>query len=345
MAYFSIIIPVYNVEEWLERCLDSILCDDCKDMELILVDDGSTDGSGRICDRYAKVYENIRVIHKENGGLASARNAGLEKASGKWISFIDSDDWVDRNSYQQVRTLLETLQGEEPDIVKFGYKKVRESAEEIFIPCVSEGRYGHEEVISILLPKAFGGGRISDSTLHTFILSSCAHIYRHDFLKSTGVKFISERKIGSEDFLFIFSLYIKACSVLVTHLTWYNYDTREGSLTQSYRKDLFTRYRLLGRLIFRELKKEDLNRILADDFRVLYIGLMYICMMNECSGPGGRPDQVSRVREILKHPALKKCLRHRTFKDKKSRILAAFMRIGAALPLCMIQWKKTGKSI
>jgi len=345
MFFFSIIIPVYNVEDWIERCVDSILCDDCKDMELILVDDGSTDSSGRICDRYAGEYENIQVVHKENGGLASARNAGLEKASGKWISFIDSDDWVDRNSYQEIRDLIESSEGEQPDMVKFGYKKIRESLEEIFIPCVHEGRYCHEEVISILLPMAFGGGRISNSTMHTFILSSCAHIYRHDFLKSTGIKFISERKIGSEDFLFIFSLYMKASSVLVTHLTWYNYDTREGSLTQSYKNDLFTRYRLLGRLVFRELKKEKLDKMLAEDFRVLYIGLMYICMMNECNGPGGFLSQAGRVRKILKHPAMRKCLLHCTFTDRKSRILAACMRTGAALPLCMIQWRKAGKTI
>ena len=291
MAYFSIIIPVYNVEEWLERCLDSILGDSCKDMELILVDDGSTDRSGRICDRYARIYKNVRVIHKENGGLSSARNAGLEKASGEWISFIDSDDWVEKDSFRKVRNLIESLSDEQPDMVKFGYKKVGGAPEETVIPCVPEGLYGREEVIRKLLPVAFGGGRISESRMHTFVLSSCAHVYRHSFLKETGIRFISERKIGSEDFLFIFSLYMKAAFVLVTHEAWYNYDTREGSLTQSYRKDLFTQYRLLGSLIFRELKKEKLDKKLAEDFRVLYIGLMYICIMNECSGSGGHLNQ------------------------------------------------------
>ena len=80
MPFFSVIIPVYNVEPYLERCLDSILNDKCKDLELILVDDGSADGSGMICDRYAAAHTNIKVIHKPNGGLSSARNAGLEIA-------------------------------------------------------------------------------------------------------------------------------------------------------------------------------------------------------------------------------------------------------------------------
>ena len=342
MAYFSIIIPVYNVEEWLERCLDSILCDSCKDMELILVDDGSTDGSGRICDRYARFYKNVRVLHKENGGLSSARNAGLEKASGEWISFIDSDDWVEKDSFRKVRDLIESLPEGQPDMIKFGYKKIGGASEETVIPCVPEGLYGHEEVIRTLLPVAFGGGRISDSRMHTFVLSSCAHIYRHSFLKETGIRFISERKIGSEDFLFIFSLYMRAASVLVTHEAWYNYDTREGSLTQRYRKDLFARYRYLGYLVLREVKKEKLEKDLAHDFRVLYIGLMYICIMNECEGPGGRLAQSRQAGKILNDPVLQKCLRRCSFRDGKSRIIAGYMRAKAAFPLCMIQWRKQG---
>ena len=91
----SIIIPVYNSENTLRRCLNSVLAQTFTDFECLLVDDGSTDDSGRICDEYAEKDKRFRVFHKENGGVSSARNVGLDNASGEWITFVDSDDWIE----------------------------------------------------------------------------------------------------------------------------------------------------------------------------------------------------------------------------------------------------------
>ena len=91
---YSVIVPVYNVESYISKCVDSILACDCHDFELLLVDDGSTDGSGLICDNYGQQDSRVRVFHKQNGGVSSARNLGLEHAGGEWIMFVDSDDWV-----------------------------------------------------------------------------------------------------------------------------------------------------------------------------------------------------------------------------------------------------------
>ena len=91
----NIIVPVYNVEKYIRRCLDSIAAQTFTDWECILVDDGSPDGSGAICDEYARKYARIKVIHKENGGVSSARNIALGRISGKWLAFVDSDDWID----------------------------------------------------------------------------------------------------------------------------------------------------------------------------------------------------------------------------------------------------------
>lgn len=99
MAKISIIVPVYKVEEYLPRCIDSILVQTFSDFELILVDDGSPDNCGKICDEYAKNDDRIVVIHKDNGGLSDARNAGINVATGEYIGFVDSDDWIDPNMY------------------------------------------------------------------------------------------------------------------------------------------------------------------------------------------------------------------------------------------------------
>lgn len=102
----SIVIPVYKVENTLERCVNSILCQDYADYEIILVDDGSPDRSGDICDGFAERYDNISVIHKENGGLSDARNAGINAANGEYITFIDSDDCIKRDTLPELMNII-----------------------------------------------------------------------------------------------------------------------------------------------------------------------------------------------------------------------------------------------
>jgi len=109
MEKISVVVPVYNVAIYLRRCIDSILVQTYKNLEIILVDDGSTDNSGKICDWYKKQDERVEVIHKENGGQSSARNAGIKIASGDYIAFVDSDDWIVRDIYEYCIDLAGTM--------------------------------------------------------------------------------------------------------------------------------------------------------------------------------------------------------------------------------------------
>ena len=120
MCEISIIVPVYNVEKYLNKCIESILNQTFNKFELILVNDGSTDKCGEICDQYKKHDSRIKVIHKQNGGLSSARNAGLEIACGKYIGFIDSDDWIDFSMYD---TLYKLAKEYDADIVQCNFTK------------------------------------------------------------------------------------------------------------------------------------------------------------------------------------------------------------------------------
>ena len=117
----SIIIPVYNVEPYLEKCLDSVIGQTYPNLEIILVNDGSTDNAPAICNKYAKKDSRVKVIHKENGGLSDARNVGIEKSHGKYISFIDSDDWVPKESIGYLHNLLISV---DADIVSGRIKEV-----------------------------------------------------------------------------------------------------------------------------------------------------------------------------------------------------------------------------
>lgn len=114
----SVVVPIYNVEKYLNKCVDSLLNQDYTNLEIILVDDGSTDNSSKIADEYKEKNKNIKVIHKENGGLSSARNTGLKEAIGKYIIFIDSDDWIDT---KMISTLFNLIKENDADISICGF--------------------------------------------------------------------------------------------------------------------------------------------------------------------------------------------------------------------------------
>ena len=126
----SVIVPVYNVAPYLEQCLDSIVNQTYRNLEIILVDDGSTDESGAICDRYAEQDSRIKVVHKENGGQSSARNVALDMMTGEWVLFVDSDDWIELNTLE----LLFEQKDERADIVEFGFVFNYPDKEKLHVP-------------------------------------------------------------------------------------------------------------------------------------------------------------------------------------------------------------------
>ena len=137
----SVIVPVYNVEEYLPKCIESIINQTYKNLEIILVDDGSTDNSGRICDEYAKKDDRIIVFHKENGGLSDARNCGIDAATGDWVQFVDSDDYIHQT---MVEKMYSSCKRNQTKLAVCGRVDVNaETGEETIILCPQK-----EEVIS-----------------------------------------------------------------------------------------------------------------------------------------------------------------------------------------------------
>ena len=117
----SIIIPVFNVEEYLPKCIESVVNQTYDNLEILLINDGSTDNSGVICDNFAHKDERVKVVHKENGGLSAARNLGLSLATGHYIAFLDSDDYIDSEMYE---TLVDALENADADIAACGFKEI-----------------------------------------------------------------------------------------------------------------------------------------------------------------------------------------------------------------------------
>lgn len=138
----SVVVPVYNVELYIRRCLDSIINQTYKNLEIILVDDGSTDKSGLICDEYALTDGRIKVIHKENGGIVSARQAGIGCATGEYATNVDSDDWLEREAYE---FMVEKLEEYHPDMLIVGYKKEYAGFTEEYRQILEDGFYLREQ--------------------------------------------------------------------------------------------------------------------------------------------------------------------------------------------------------
>lgn len=210
----SIIVPIYNVEKYLPKCIDSILNQTFKNFELILVNDGSPDRCGAICDRYAGLDSRIVVIHKENGGVSSARNAGLDLARGNYIGFVDPDDYIDADMYSTLFNLCEN-RGADIAVCKFA----REINGEI--------HYNEEEKQIIELDNEHGMDELFKGVLYRFSL--CNKLFKvHCF---EGIQF-PEGRIH-EDLSTTYLLFSKATKIVYQGFKGYIYVRREESILTS----------------------------------------------------------------------------------------------------------------
>ena len=211
MPQFSIIIPVYRVEEYLEKCVDSILAQTCQDFELLLIDDGSPDGSGAICDRYAAAHPNqVRALHQPNGGAGAARNRGIELAQGDYLLFVDGDDWLAPNLLED---LSASIAATPADLYLFGALVERDGK--------VTGEL-HEELPADLpthtkdAPQLFFG-----------VMAPWNRAYRRTLFTEGGIRFAT--KVWYEDIRIVTKVLALAEQVVRLPGAYYHYLQREGS--------------------------------------------------------------------------------------------------------------------
>ena len=259
MPFISVVVPVYNVRDYIKRCVDSLLNQKYNDYEIILVDDGSTDGSGELCDLIAKKNLNVMAVHKKNGGLASARNYGLEYVQGKYVTFVDSDDWV-TNDY--LTFIDEHLKKNESDILKFGYQRVQNNKlKSMTIPYFKEGIYDRVRIETDILPGTIGPICLFDYS-QSALMSACVCAYSVAFLNGNNIRFQSEREILSEDHLFNYKVLLRAGKVEISHKVLYMYDFREGSLTKRYIVNMIERKQNLLQVYKKEVYLKNMKLLI-----------------------------------------------------------------------------------
>lgn len=229
------IVPVYNVENYLNECIGSLLRQTMPFKSIIIIDDGSTDASGAMCDELARVEDSIVVVHKENEGLGFARNTGLEHVSGDidFVMFIDSDDWLDLDAHEVLANCIDSSQIE---CVTSGFVKRDDRKRLLFSTALEDKVWHRDEIMGELIPKVCGS---SPSASDSVPMSVCATLFKKSIIDNAGLRFVSERAVISEDFDFKVR-YLAECSNVVTSSALkYNYRFNPRSLSTSYRSDRF----------------------------------------------------------------------------------------------------------
>ena len=212
----SVIIPVYNVERYLKKCIDSILNQTYKNLEIILVDDGSTDCSSKICDEYAKNDTRILVIHKANGGQSEARNIGISESKGEYIFFVDSDDYIE---YNAIETMLEIAENKNADMVIADIYSVNEKGE---ILNEGKGQYTFQN-------ESLFSAEEAAQAFAELDWGPWNKLYKRSVHKNI---YFPKGKIH-EDEAIMFQLFERCDKIVYTNVRLYNYLQREGSTTST----------------------------------------------------------------------------------------------------------------
>jgi glycosyltransferase involved in cell wall biosynthesis len=281
----SIIVPIYNVEKYLCKCLDSILNQTYKKLEIILVDDGSPDNCGKICDEYAKKDSRIKVVHKENGGLSSARNAGLEIATGDIIAFIDSDDWVYNKMIEKtVNVMLE----ENADIVCFEFTSQIEDTNINNYECNNISKIlNSEEAIRLLLE-----GEIKD------------YVWNKIFKKEVFENLLFPIGRNYEDMATTYLTFLKASKIVLIQDKLYFYYIRANSIVNVKDKNAILKGKYDAMLAYYERieniskKFESLRDLSIKNFIERAIGFIeFIDLQNDEINNKYRKDTLFYIKE------------------------------------------------
>lgn len=223
----SIIIPVHNASMYLPGCIDSIIHQSYQDFELILVDDGSNDSSGSICDEYAKRDVRIRVIHKQNNGVSSARNTGIEIAKGKYLAFVDADDKVESDMYE---VMVGRAEKSGVDYVICGYNEVCGQMRIPRLFSLPENTiFDRDEVINRIIYSIYTGENL--------INSPCNKLYKREIIKRNKIGFPKRRR--AEDWLFNIAYLEFAQSAIYINNAFYNYVRNEKSAMSKVSPDQY----------------------------------------------------------------------------------------------------------
>ncbi len=309
----SVIVPIYNTEKYLKQCLDSIRNQTLTDIEIIMIDDGSTDGSAKISNEYVVDDERFSYYHKENEGLAAARQDGMERAKGKYIAFVDSDDWIEPNMYE--RMYLEAVRNDADIVFCNCYK---DQAEENKI-CLEPGVYERNDIKERILSRTLAG--ITPKGANDVIRwSNCLRIYRRELLECNDIKF-DRRFRRSQDLQLTFEAtlcanrYVSINDEYLYHNRSANNDT---SLSRGYTENYWGVIKpLIERLYADVCKYQEQN--LEMQMHLCTYFFAYQGIINECEKSNKKfKEKTRKIKEIIKDKSVQESLQYVEWKRLNS---------------------------
>ncbi|MBQ4479764.1 MAG: glycosyltransferase family 2 protein [Victivallales bacterium] len=219
LTSFSIIIPVYNVEKYLVECVTSIFSQHYDNLEILLIDDGSTDGSGKLCDELARKHEKVRVIHKKNGGSADARNKGIEESTGEYLLFLDSDDYWEKEQF--LFRFDEIIKEKKPDLIRFGVRQIDSQTNQVLASNYTKVWASYNSLANPY-PRVVVNGHLT--------ISACLHAVRRNYIIQNELFF--KAGMFCEDIEWGIRVFASSPSIYFYPVNIYNYRyRREGSHT------------------------------------------------------------------------------------------------------------------
>lgn len=319
-AKVSIIIPIYNTEKYLERCMESVFGQTLKEIEIILVDDESPDGAPAMCDSYAAQDDRVKVIHKKNGGLGLARNSGLEIATGEYVAFLDSDDYVSLDMYEKL------------------YKRaVFTQAETCFCGCsvdYGNGTYDHLpfalgesffdnniDIIKNVLVNVLGA-KPEDKGDNCLGMQVWRGIYSTKLIRKYSIKFCSEREYICEDAIFHIDYFKYSNSFASIEDCCYYYCVYDVSLSRIYREDRFERNVIFYEEEVRRLKENNLYTESKVYIERMFLALIRGNIKDACFNMG-KNSAIDEIKNIMENPVVQHVIADYPYRKNpiKTRVL------------------------
>ena len=327
MAKVSIIVPVYKVESSIKKCVDSLLQQTLKDIEIILVDDGSPDNCPQLCDEYAKKDNRVKVIHKKNAGLGYARNSGLEIAQGEFIGFVDSDDFVDQEMFKK---LYDIAIEEKADATYTGFYNVNNGkiiSAHSFTDKILVWN-GKQEVRRFLMDLiASEVDCLEDAKYGATVWKG---IFRRSLIQKFSLKFYSEREYVSEDGLFDIDFLTKANKVVMIPGCYYYYLYNPPSLTAVYRDKRFEQNKALYKLGQEKLWNAYYDKNILKQYGRMFIAASRVCIMQEVNHMkiNGVKQTYQNIKDICRDEILDEILTYYPWKKFtfKKKVFTFFMK-------------------
>lgn len=307
MPKVSVIVPVYNVETYLRSCVDSILTQTLRDLEVLLIDDGSTDSSGTICDFYAEKDSRVKTIHTGNAGAAAARNTGLSLATGEFIAFADSDDWVDPDMYA---TMVKAAEGRICDLVICDCLKEFGSTRQIYTHDLPGGFYDRESMVSRYFPQLL----MPDTMEYPVTISNWLLLIRRKLIEKHSLSFPEGIRF-SEDLLFGSEVgYYAQSMVYLKGYAPYHYRQTPNSVTHTPYTSKWTILLQLYKEIEKSFKSKKAYDFSSQIDRCLLF-FVYIAMGEIRGSASSNKKRIALMRDVLEHPSVQKMMRHISIKS------------------------------